>query len=197
MQTICRAPNSVPADLSNDSQPAGVGFSLARHPSAIPSSLPESSPDFITTLQVFFGEIFTQFASNALYIAGESFGGRYAPYYAADILRTQRQKTAGSLEKTPLAGLILVDAMVDSNWEALGQYHLFCTDNHPNVLRFNETACRAMAAAAPECERLLNICQSSYDEQICKTATEYCEENLGKYYQQEVEAHRRSPYDSE
>ncbi|OGM47809.1 hypothetical protein ABOM_003344 [Aspergillus bombycis] len=174
-------------------QPAGVGLSTVR--GALPAGLLEASADFEATLKVILENILPQYASNPLYIAGESYGGQYVPYFAADIVRHQKESSPHRLLNTPLAGIILVNALVDNSWLSLGQYELFCTDNEPNVLRFNETVCDAMAAAAPECERLGALCRTSDDPYICLAAAEFCMENLDIYFQAEVDALRRSPYD--
>ncbi|ETS76921.1 hypothetical protein PFICI_10795 [Pestalotiopsis fici W106-1] len=176
-------------------QPVGVGLSLLQNGSKYPSNLEESSPDFTQMLKIWYGEIFPQFGKVPLYIAGESFGGRYVPRYAADIVRQKQTWSAGPLQSIELGGLILVNALVDSNPLSTGHYDVFCTDQPPNLVRFNETTCRAMGAAVPECERLASICQRTLDPQVCLTAQTFCMENLEKYFYAEVEAHRLSPYD--
>jgi cathepsin A (carboxypeptidase C) len=177
------------------SQPVGVGLSLLKNGSNYPTNLEESSPDLIQMLQIWYGDIFPQFGKVPLYLAGESFGGRYVPRYAADIVRQKQTRSAGALQSVELGGVILVNALVDSNPLSVGHYDLFCTDQPPNVVRFNETTCRAMGAAVPECERLASICQRTLDAQVCLTAQNFCMENLEVYFQAEVAAHRLSPYD--
>ncbi|KAF3023099.1 hypothetical protein E8E14_013407 [Neopestalotiopsis sp. 37M] len=146
-------------------------------------------------LQIWYGDIFPQFGKVPLYLAGESFGGRYVPRYASDIVRQKQTRLAGALQSVELGGVILVNALVDSNPLSVGHYDLFCTDQPPNVVRFNETTCRAMGAAVPECERLASICQRTLDAQVCLTAQNFCMENLEVYFQAQVAAHRLSPYD--
>ncbi|KAL4789277.1 Alpha/Beta hydrolase protein [Aspergillus venezuelensis] len=175
-------------------QPAGVGFSEVKDDDALPGSLADALPDFLETLNVFYGDIFPQFISNPLYIAGESYGGQYVPFYTAAIVEAQHENTARALQNVSIDGVILVDAGVSFGYNALGHYELFCTDESKD-LRFNETTCEAMGAATVECEKLTNLCESLYDPHICKAAAEYCSENLERYFQEEVEAHRRSPYD--
>jgi carboxypeptidase C (cathepsin A) len=125
------------ADESSFSQPAGVGLSTIQGTNGYPAELTEASADFMATLKVILESILPQYASNSLYIAGESFGGQYVPYFAAEIVKAQKAESPHALLKTPLAGIILVNAIVDESWMAVGHYELFCTDNGHNLLRFN------------------------------------------------------------
>lgn len=162
-----------------------------------PDSIEEASEDFTATLDVLYGEIFPQYASNPLFIAGESIGGKYVPAYAADLVRQQAKGTISTaVSKINVSGIILVDALVDSTWLSLGHYDLFCTDNPPNTLRFNETVCEQMASVIPECKRQARMCDHTLDPEDCMNAMEFCLENLEQYFQEEVAAHRHSPYDS-
>ncbi|KAH6991343.1 Alpha/Beta hydrolase protein [Ilyonectria sp. MPI-CAGE-AT-0026] len=176
-------------------QPAGVGFSTVSDNTSYPYNLESSAPDFLALLETFYSDIFPQYAINSLYIAGESFGGQFAPHYAATILRKQKENAAGALQSVKLGGIMLVNALVDSTWMSLGHYDLFCTDTPPNLVRFNETTCRAMAGAVPECQRQGSLCTNTRDPHICESAVEFCMENLDTYFYEEVAAHRRSPYD--
>lgn len=162
-----------------------------------PDSLGEASRDFTAILEIFYEEIFPQYASNPLFIAGESFGGKFVPAYAADLVRQQAKRTASTaVSKINVSGIILVDALVDSTWLSIGHYDLFCTDKPPNILRFNETVCQQMASVIPECKRRARMCDHTLDPGDCMSAMESCLENLEQYFQEEMAAHRHSPYDS-
>ncbi|KAH7136266.1 Alpha/Beta hydrolase protein [Dactylonectria macrodidyma] len=176
-------------------QPAGVGLSTLANETEYPHNLATSSRDFLALLKIFYSEIFPQHDHNGLYIAGESYGGRFAPYYSAAILREQLEGSAGALQHVPLKGMVLVNAMVGSTWTSQGHYEMFCTDVPPNLVRFNDTTCRAMAAALPECERLSALCTTGLEPRVCEAAGMFCMENIYKYFDAEVQAHRRSTYD--
>lgn len=176
------------------SQPAGVGLSTVADPETIPKDLAEASGDFIALLDTIFGDIFPQFASNPIVIAGESFGGAYAPRYAYDIAqRSTAQRRKSTLQ---ISGLILLNAIVSGTYITSGHYNMFCQDGG-SPLRFNDTSCAAMAAAIPECERLQVICDITRDGHACMAAEEYCQSTVYTYFSEEVEAHRHSPYDGE
>lgn len=174
-------------------QPAGVGFSTAES-GFMPDNLDEASRDF----QVFLAEFasrFPEYLSRGLYIAGESFAGQYVPVYVADILRKQLSGAPEALG-VEIPGVVLVDALVDGAYVTLGFYEMFCTDR-ADVLRFNETACEEVAAAMPEMEKLARWCQATGDAYACATAQGFGSANIFKFLQEEVDARRRSPYDSE
>ncbi len=58
--------------------PLGVGFSYTETPQGFVTNEDEVGLDLWLFLQQFF-TIFSDIASNPLYIAGESYGGKYAP----------------------------------------------------------------------------------------------------------------------
>ncbi|KAK4549433.1 hypothetical protein LTR36_006430 [Oleoguttula mirabilis] len=173
-------------------QPAGVGFSTVVAGETSPVTLGEASVDFAAFLHSFVSQ-FPEYFTGGLYIAGESFGGRYTPRFTADILRKQIARAADALP-VRIMGIALFNALVDGMYTTLGHYEMFCTDQ-ADLLRFNETVCTAMAAAIPEAERLQRLCQATYDSYICAAAQSYGQVNLYKYFQEEVDALRRSPYD--
>lgn len=159
-----------------------------------PVTLDEGSIDFSAFLALFAHQYPTYF-DHGLYIAGESFGGRYAPRYAADILRKQLARSPDALGLA-VGGVILVNALVDGIYPSLGNYELFCTGEWQDMVRFNETTCRALAAAMPEAEKLQHLCQATYDPYVCMIAYSYVEENIERYFkEQEVDTERHSPYD--
>ncbi|RDW77509.1 hypothetical protein BP6252_05562 [Coleophoma cylindrospora] len=174
-------------------QPAGVGLSTVTDLSFSPTTLEAASADFAKFLSVFFEQIFPQYANNPLYISGESFGGKYVPKFVSDIKHNQAVNALGALAIN-LRGIILVDAVVSSKYITTGQYDMFCGEDN-GILHFNESSCKAMAAAIPHCEHLHSICELTYDAQSCASAEEYCSAQVGIYFYEEVQAHRRSPYD--
>ncbi|KAK5111393.1 hypothetical protein LTR85_012167 [Meristemomyces frigidus] len=173
-------------------QPAGVGFSTITGEEFSPVTLDEASVDFATFLRIFTLQ-FPDYFSAGLYIAGESFGGRYVPRFTADILRQQISRAVDALP-VQVKGIALFNALVDGTFTALGHYEMFCTEQ-ADILHFNETACDAIAAAVPETERLQRLCQATYDPYVCAAAHSYSDDNIYKYFQEEVDALRRSPYD--
>lgn len=176
-------------------QPAGTGFSTAAGDSA-PTTLAEATVDFGVFVDAFAAR-FPEYFSHGFYVAGESFAGRYAPRYVADIITRQRQQEQREEGVIPVKidGLILADPFVDGVSHMLGHHALFCTDGYQDLVRFNETTCAAMAAAIPAAERLLAVCQETYEPEDCGAATAYAAENIERYFRDEEAKGKYSPYD--
>ncbi|KAI0404448.1 alpha/beta-hydrolase [Xylaria palmicola] len=173
-------------------QPAGAGFSMAAGASA-PTTLAEGTVDFGVFLAAFVAR-FPWYFRGGLYVAGESFGGRYAPRYTADVVSRQLERAADAVP-VKVEGVILVDAFVDGVSHAIGHYDLFCTDEYQDLLRFNETVCESLGAAIPRAEYLLGVCQESHDPVDCSAAVKYASANIERYLQDEVAKGKLSPYD--
>ncbi|KAI8945666.1 alpha/beta-hydrolase [Xylaria longipes] len=173
-------------------QPAGAGLSTAAG-NAAPITLAEATVDFGVFLSEFVAR-FPQYFHHGFYVAGESFGGRYAPRYVADIISEQLDRAEDALP-VKIDGIILVDAFVDGVSHMIGHYELFCTGEYQDLLRFNETTCASIAAAVPRAEYLLSVCQKSHDPQDCGVATLYAQANIEKYFRDEVARGNYSPYD--
>ena len=64
--------------------PAGVGFSYCEGDVEYCSYTDEKTADEnLESLHIFFTEMFTDFAKNDFYLAGESWAGVYVPYLAS------------------------------------------------------------------------------------------------------------------
>ena len=115
--------------------PAGVGFSTVAKASELNYSDSSQAPDALKTLQVWY-ERFPKFGwnaqNNSLYIAGESYGGIYAPYLALELHIVNLKSSMGHSNGTRynLKGFIVVNGVTDLNF-----------DNYPimaeNLYHFN------------------------------------------------------------
>ncbi|KAK0636962.1 Alpha/Beta hydrolase protein [Bombardia bombarda] len=180
-------------------QPAGVGFSTIRNGSTGgPDNILETSADFDRFLAIFFQDVFPEYSTHDLHIAGESFGGKYVPGITHYI--SQRQQMGADVMPVPIRSIILVDAVIDMLTSGvLGYYDHFCAvgdDGKPlKENGFNETACSALEEATPECERLVASCRDTYDPNICEAASAFCNERLGNWHYWDVYKGGRDPYD--
>ncbi|KAH8590567.1 Alpha/Beta hydrolase protein [Bisporella sp. PMI_857] len=167
-------------------QPAGVGFSSIRNgTTGGPDNLQEAAQDFNKFLAVFFTDVFPQFSHLPFHIAGESFGGTYVPGFV-DYISKRQQLGVPDVFQTPIQSIVLVDAVIDTIQSgSLGTYDHMCNfdSKGKNRLRlgFNETACRAVEKAVPECERLDHLCKSTYDKEVCAAAYFFCAGHIDSY----------------
>jgi carboxypeptidase C (cathepsin A) len=176
------------------SQPAGVGLSTIEDPEQSPTNLDDASADFSAVLDVLFHDIFPQFRSNPLHVAGESFGGAYVPAFVADIQKCLFAKRRSNQRALNVSGIILLNALVSNKYASSSHYELFCREDS-SPLRLNATSCAAMAEAIPECERLQEVCEVTLNSNICLAALMFCTDRIYSFFNEEVETHRRSPYD--
>jgi cathepsin A (carboxypeptidase C) len=161
------------------SQPAGVGLS-SFNGSTIGGvdNLKEASEDFDKFLSIFFTDIFPQFSHLPFHITGESFAGTYVPGFVDYIGRRQQLGIPGVFQKT-IDSIVLVDAVIDILGSGpIGAYDHMCRfdkdGNNKAKTGFDETACRAIEKAVPECDRLNSYCLETYDLKLCHAAFTFC-----------------------
>jgi cathepsin A (carboxypeptidase C) len=154
------------------------------------NSLLEGGIDMDKFLDAFIDDLFPELSGRAIHFAGESFGGKYVPVYAA-------------MTRRKFDSIILVDPYTEPGNHALGQYEHFCptkTRDSPMTKEssppryLNETACAAMEAAYSRCEKLSKACSSTYDADICWLVIDGCNE-VTKWFQDEIRPGGRDPYD--
>lgn len=174
--------------LTQNSQPIGVGFS-GTNESLWAANLLEGGIDMDRFLDVFLTDLFPELSDHTLHSAGESFGGKYVPVYAA-------------MTRRKFDSIILVDPFVDAAQRSLGVYQHFCpikrdteTKDEEGPPRYlNETACAAMEAAYSRCEKLHRACVATYDADSCWLTEDGCAD-VDRWVADEVRPGGRDPYD--
>lgn len=172
--------------LTYSSQPAGVGFSMMNNGTlGGPDNELEASRDFDKFLSIFFTEAFPEFSHQPFHLSGESFAGTYLPGFV-DYIDRRQQSGVPDVFKTKIDSIILVDAVIDLLGSgSLGQYDHMCKfdkdGNNKVRLGYNQTACRDIEKAVPECQRLNNQCIETYDGNICRAAFSYCADHIEEY----------------
>ncbi|KAB5576257.1 carboxypeptidase Y [Coniochaeta sp. 2T2.1] len=176
-------------------QPIGVGLSATRDPSLWAMSLREGGMDVDKFLDVFLTDLFPELEGREIHFAGESFGGKYVPVYAA---MTRRR----------FESVVLVDPYVDPALHSLGSWGHFCPlgeserreDRGGKITKggleryLNATACEAMEGAYSKCERARRACSDTYEEYVCRVAARECED-VSKWWMDEIGPGGRDPYD--
>lgn len=146
-------------------------------------NLQQGALDFDKFLDSFFEE-FPELEGRPIHFAGESFGGKYVPVYV-------------SMMRREFASIILIDALIDMPDTILGLYGHLCA--LPKLSRspakLNETACKAMGQDYPLCAKMSDLCKSTYDLDVCRTAVATCMETVGRWYLHEVQHNGWNPND--
>jgi cathepsin A (carboxypeptidase C) len=174
-------------------QPAGTGLATLAAGRAYPTTDLEGAIDFQFLLNIFFNDIFAEYANHTIHLAAESYGGHWLPSYLHHILDSRAHNSKDAFWGNIETGIV-VNGLFDTTAPVVGSYELLCTDFRGPI--FNSTICKQMAAALPECRRLGEMCQLTGDGEICFQAFVYCEENVAKFYYSEVAAGRKSSYNS-
>lgn len=91
--------------------PIGTGFSIAASPSDIPRDQETISDHLYVALQSFLSSN-PSFKSRPVYIAGESYAGKYVPALACRILMQQKYRAVSSDERINLQGVAIGNGLI-------------------------------------------------------------------------------------
>lgn len=140
---------------------------------------------------------FPQFSKNKLHIAGESYGGRWAPKFMHKLVQLADLKSQRSISN-PLGSIILVNAAVGSlaGEFSTSHYDFGCTPSGVAVklgLGYNASICSTIQEFAPNCDKYGTLCDNMDDVNICKFAWQFCDEKITSI----VPLNSRNPYNGE
>lgn len=172
-------------------QPAGVGFSYgAKEDDKNEEMVGEDAYYFLQS----FVNTYPEYASNPLFIVGESYGGHYAPAIAHRIFLGNQAITAtssSSLKKLNLSGVAVGNGMTEPKVQ-FEYYAEMAMYNSHNIKTVSEADYEGMKEATPHCLTLIDGCNDSLKENFyCQAAYQYCMNKVtGVYYQSGL-----NPYD--
>ena len=175
-------------------QPAGTGFSYVNEGDEGPSDFYVAAEDMHIFLRIFY-QIFPHLQTVPFHISGESYGGRYAPTLAAEIVRYNNLRI-GPQFKIPLASVMIGNGFVSPLDTLYGYYDTLCTTK-PGVPEpiFNSTRCAQISESMPRCAYLHQACYEYEDAIICQAADNFCMTKIRDLYDDEVGAGGRDPFD--
>ena len=175
-------------------QPAGTGFSYVDEGYDVPGDSYVAAEDMHVFLRIFY-EIFPHLQSVPFHISGESYGGRYAPTLAAEIVRYNNLRV-GPEFKIRLASVMIGNGFVSPLDTLYGYYDTLCTTK-PRLIApvFNATRCAQIADAMPRCAHLHKACYEYEDAIICQAVDNFCMTEIRDLYDDEVGAGGRDPFD--
>lgn len=159
-------------------QPAGVGFSYVDNPKnyeAYPQRTEESTYEFLSTVNLIY-EALPHLKNTSLFLAGESYGGRYVPLYGSAILDWNAK--IESERKIPLVSIMLGDGWTSPQDQIPTYYDVGCFEVDGIPPAFNSSVCATLPPIVERCESLLDACIAFPDGIICKAANDYCFEEV-------------------
>ncbi|PPQ84830.1 hypothetical protein CVT25_015124 [Psilocybe cyanescens] len=143
-------------------QPVSVGFSYAEYGETV-STTEEAAVDIAAFVAIFF-EHFSKLKGRPFHMAGESFGGRYIPLFAAEVYDQNSR-----LEKAGLTPVNLQSIMIGDGY----------TDFYTMIPSYYDMTCTATSAAPVldiACKKWLKeSCVDVFDTIGCGAATSFCD----------------------
>ncbi|KAJ6551745.1 serine carboxypeptidase [Mycena capillaripes] len=157
-------------------QPIGVGFSYAEYGETV-ATTEEGAKDIAAFIFVFF-EHFTKFKGRSFHMAGESYGGRYVPVFAAEVYDQNAKLAAAGYTPINLTSIMIGNGITDFYHQMSSFFDMQCTGaSVPPVLPIVD--CVRIKAMIPRCEkRLKESCIDLFDAIDCAAAASFCETHL-------------------
>ncbi|KAJ7262497.1 Alpha/Beta hydrolase protein [Mycena rebaudengoi] len=173
-------------------QPIGVGFSYADHGEKV-GNTEDAAKDIAAFVAIFFAH-FKKFQGRGFHMAGESYGGRYLPLFAAEIYDQNPRLVEAGLPPINLTSVMIGNGMTDFMRMVPAWVDFQCSPvSIPSTPPIQDIkTCVHMNKILPRCQKWLKqSCEDQFDLINCRAATDFCMENIvGPYY-----ATGRNPYD--
>ncbi|KAJ1307942.1 hypothetical protein OPQ81_002019 [Rhizoctonia solani] len=167
----------------------GVGFSYADYGETI-STTEEAAKNVQAFVTIFF-ETFSKFKGREFHMSGESYGGRYLPVFASEIVDQNSRAEPGGFEPINLKSVLIGNGLTDfkTMWE--GYYDIQC--KNLSVVPFQDIkTCVNMKQQLHRCLKMYQKdCVEQTDPVGCSLAAGFCSSALeGPYF-----LTGRNPYD--
>nr|GAT52551.1 predicted protein [Mycena chlorophos] len=157
-------------------QPIHVGFSYADYGEYV-STTEDAAQDIAAFVAIFFAH-FTKFQGRAFHMAGESYGGRYVPAYAAAVYDQNAFLVQSGLQPINLTSIMVGNGMTDVPTMMTAWYDMQCSSASVAPVQTIET-CVAMKTRLPSCRKWLKeSCQDIFDDINCSSAMSFCMDSL-------------------
>ncbi|KAJ3556505.1 hypothetical protein NM688_g1992 [Phlebia brevispora] len=155
-------------------QPIGVGFSYAEYGESV-GTTGEAAKDIAAFVAIFF-EHFTSFRGRAFHMAGESYGGRYIPVFAAEIYDQNIRLEQAGVTPINLTSIMIGNGCTDDITMTLSYYDMQCTPKSvPPIMDIG--TCVAIKRGLARCDRWMReSCADTFDAISCGAANMFCTE---------------------
>ncbi|KAJ6602827.1 serine carboxypeptidase [Mycena vulgaris] len=153
-------------------QPIGVGFSYAEFGETV-STTEEAAKDVAAFVAIFFAH-FSKFQGRGFHMAGESYGGRYLPVFAAAVYDQNPRLVKAGLPPINLTSVMIGNGMTDVPTMIPAWYEMQCSPASVAPVQDIQT-CVQMKARLPRCVKWLKeSCQDQFDLINCEAAMTFC-----------------------
>lgn len=157
-------------------EPIGTGYSYTDDGSQV-DTLADLTVDVYAFLRLFLQK-YPQYADLPFHIAGESWGGHYAPHVASYIYNKNQEiiyYPRPGMMKINLESLTVANGLTEpkSQFESIPDY--FCDGGapYPN-LPSDSNWCTELKASRPVCTRMIDACYRFQTRAVCTPATFQC-----------------------
>ncbi|KAJ6576838.1 serine carboxypeptidase [Mycena sp. CBHHK59/15] len=157
-------------------QPIGVGFSYADYGEAV-GTTEEAAKDIAAFVFLFF-ENFSQFKGRPFHMAGESYGGRYVPVFAAEVYDQNTKLVEAGYTPINLTSVMIGNGITDFYHQVTSAFDMQCTA--ASVPPISDIAtCVQMKQMIPRCQKLVkNGCVDLFDQMNCRAAMLFVKNSL-------------------
>ncbi|KAF8191576.1 serine carboxypeptidase [Mycena galopus ATCC 62051] len=174
-------------------QPVGVGFSYAEYGETV-ATTEDAAKDIAAFLAIFFESM--NLKGRPLHIAGESYGGRYVPLFAAEVYDQNRRLVRRGMTPLNLVSAIIGNGCSDMYHTITSYYDMQCSTFAGSPIQSIRFVLRPWHSQIdlqlPRCQRALQKhCKDTFDIINCRAARSFCDDTLQTPFQ----LTRKSPYD--
>ncbi|KAJ7729501.1 serine carboxypeptidase [Mycena maculata] len=157
-------------------QPIGVGFSYAEFGETV-STTEDAAKDMAAFVFLFF-EHFHKFKGRSFHMAGESYGGRYIPVFAAEVYDQNIKLVDAGLTPINLTSVMIGNGITDFYHQMSSVFDMVCTSvSVPPIMDI--ATCVRMKQIIPRCQKWMTTsCINHFDQIDCAAAMDFCEGQL-------------------
>lgn len=168
-------------------QPAGTGYSYTRYGVEV-GDTESGAKDIYRFLRIFFSA-FDKFKDNGLILSGESYGGRYLPIFASEIVDMNMAYTDAAFAKgkkpkkdqlIDLKSVMIGNGLTDVSVQIPQYYDYTCTTKGGlDKPIFPIKQCTRMRVYRDMCAKELpKVCKESYNADRCQDLVNTCSAEL-------------------
>ncbi|EPQ59668.1 peptidase S10, serine carboxypeptidase [Gloeophyllum trabeum ATCC 11539] len=162
-------------------QPVGVGFSYADHGETVETT-EEAAKNVHAFISIFF-ETFSQFKGRPFHMSGESYGGRYLPVFASEVVDQNQIAVAEGRPTINLKSVLIGNGNTGISTLYEGRYEIECGKAALDVPIQQISKCVRMKMALPRCTKgIEKHCGNYFDSIDCAAAVNFCDNEISTNY---------------